>query len=995
MPKHRSHEKIKIDVPLLLPDVPDERDNCVNRLVESLKETTGVGDVHVVERTSDSPARLCIHYDPDHLSMSKIRQVASRLGGQLTDYYGHVVWRVDGIRHPRRALTVSAQLLKTPGVIDAEATAAGAVRIEFERGIINEEDLLSVLQKIRVFVREKPPSSRAFDHLESTRANRAVTKSEAVRDKSEEPSKPHQGKPSDRKPIVERNVSREAEPDKPLAKPDSIQPERFEVDHDHLVAGTQMHGPGIEQEHGREYEQQDRTRHPKHDDGHTGTGGRGNHGQDQEHDHARNQEHEHTQGHSQKHGHKHGQKHDQEHSHSHGGLFGEKTELIFGILSGSFLLAGWLVDTFASSPGMLPMIGYLAAYFFGGFYTLREAFDSIRAGRFEIDFLMLAAAVGAAALGAWTEGALLLFLFSIGHALEHYAMGRARKAIEALANLTPDVATVVRNGIESETPVDELVVGDTVIVRPNSQFPADGFVTSGSSAVNQAPITGESTPVDKYPLADPTITPPQWAAVENQHRVFAGTINGSGALEITVARPNSDSTLAQVSRFVAEAETRQSPTQRFTNKFERIFVPSVLVLVLLLMFGWIVVDEPFSASFYRAMAVLVAASPCALAIATPSAVLSGIARAGRGGVLIKGGSPLERLGSLSAIAFDKTGTLTKGKPQVTDVKPVGPIAAEDLLVTALAVEKLSDHPLAIAIVSFGQQQIEAGLLDPARLILATNAESLTGRGIRAVVDGRLILIGNKKLFTTDGVNTDSGNGPDAYGALTNSTSYQAGRITPNDSLPAEISAIVEALESAGRTTMIVRRDEQYLGVIGLMDTPREEAAGVVSRLRTIGIRRMTMLSGDNQRVADAIAKAVGLDEALGGLMPHDKVDAIKSLRDKGDVAMIGDGVNDAPAMANATVGIAMGAAGSDVALETADVALMSDNLNQLPFAVTLSRQANRIIKQNLFMSLGMVVFLVPATIVGLGIGPAVALHEGSTLVVVFNALRLLAFNSER
>ena len=623
---------------------------------------------------------------------------------------------------------------------------------------------------------------------------------------------------------------------------------------------------------------------------------------------------------------------------------------------------GWSLETFAEVSPWVPLGLYIAGYFLGGFYTIREAWDSIRAGRFEIDFLMIVAAAGAGALGAWFEGALLLFLFSLGHALEHYAMGRARRAIESLAELAPETALVRMDDNEVEIPIDELEINDVVIIKPNERMPADGFVIKGSSGVNQAPVTGESIPVDKQPVEDLDAAYDNWEKLDPAHRVFAGTINGSGALEVVVAKLASESTLARVVQMVTEAETEKSPTQRFTDRFERVFVPAVLGLVVLLLFAWVVIDESFSASFYRAMAVLVAASPCALAIATPSAVLSGVARAGKGGVLVKGGGPLENLGELSAIAFDKTGTLTEGKPRVTDAIAEEGITEEELLRTAVAVEKLSDHPLAAAVVRYGMDR-----LDQPAVVEAHNLESITGRGVKAVLDGEAVYIGKDDLFSEiDGA-----------------------------PLPDALIDTVDRLEKEGRTTMIVRRGNRYLGVIGLMDTPREAAAKTLARLRDLGIRRMVMISGDNQRVAEVVAREVGLDEARGDLMPDDKVETIKRLREEEKVAMVGDGVNDAPAMAHATVGIAMGAAGSDVALETADVALMADDLSHLPFAVGLSRKTRHIIRQNLWMSLGMVAFLVPATIFGLGIGPAVALHEGSTLIVVFNALRLLAYKDGR
>lgn len=645
------------------------------------------------------------------------------------------------------------------------------------------------------------------------------------------------------------------------------------------------------------------------------------------------------------------------HSHEHGGIFGMNTELIFALICGALLGAGAL----AGKLGLidrLPLILYVSAYVFGGWFTTKEAVTNIRQKRFEIDSLMLLAAVGAASIGAWAEGALLLFLFSLGHSLESYAMGRAKKAIEALSKLAPATAIVRRANGTVEMPVELLVPGDVVIVRPNDRLPADGFVVVGSSSINQAPVTGESVPVDKQPVPDAELARSKPDAVDAASKVFAGTINGETLIEVEVTRRSTESTLARVIKMVSEAEVRKSPTQRFTDRFQRIFVPLVLLLVVGLLFAGIFLDEPFRDSFYRAMAVLVAASPCALAIATPSAILSGIARAARGGVLIKGGAPLEELGSLNAMAFDKTGTLTEGRPRITDVIPIGGTQIEDLLNVAIAVESMSDHPLAAAIVRDGEEMIGTR-----RRFQAKNMSNMIGRGVRAELDGQFVWIGKVEMFGTNGI-------------------------------PALSKAALEAAErlrQSGRTTMVVRRADKDLGAIGLLDTPREGAKEALQKLREMGIERMVMISGDHNRVAEAVAKQVGLDEAWGDLMPEDKVKAIKNLRLSAKVAMVGDGVNDAPAMASSSVGIAMGAAGSDVALETADIALMADDIRQLPFAVGLSRHTRSIIRQNLFVSLGIVAILVPSTIMGLSIGAAVAIHEGSTLLVVFNALRLLAY----
>ncbi len=648
------------------------------------------------------------------------------------------------------------------------------------------------------------------------------------------------------------------------------------------------------------------------------------------------------------------------HDHAGGGPFGEKSELIFALLAGVMLISGWLIGRSAAGPEWMPIALYVAAYGFGGYFTVMEAIENLRARRFEIDTLMLVAAVGAAALGKWAEGALLLFLFSLGHSLEHYAMGRARRAIEALAKIAPETANVRRDGAVVSVPVAELKRGDIVAVRPNERMPADGVVVSGTTSVNQAPVTGESAPVDKQPSTNPTEAVAAFDRVPAENRVFAGTINGSGAVDVMVARPADQSTMARVVKMVTDAEAQRSPTQNFTERFERIFVPAVLGLVSLLMLAFLVVDESFAESFYRAMAVLVAASPCALAISVPSAVLSGVARAARGGVLVKGGAPLENLGTLTSIAFDKTGTLTEGKPKLTDALAAEGATEEELLAVALAVEEQSDHPLASAVVAGAKERLGG----KTAVKTVSDIKSITGRGVQASVDGELVYIGKPVLFSElDGA-----------------------------ALPGALDEANKKLVAEGRTTMIIRKGARFLGVIGVMDTPRPVAAEVMAALRKLGIERLIMISGDNQQVADAVAKTVGLTEARGDLMPEQKVAAIKDLAAKhGKVAMVGDGVNDAPAMANATVGIAMGAAGSDVALETADVALMADDLSQLPFAVGLSRSTSRIIKQNLWVSLGVVAVLIPATILGLNIGTAVLFHEGSTLLVVINALRLLAY----
>lgn len=772
-------EKLKLDLPLVLPDIADERDACVGRLTRLL-QAEGLGMAHMVHE--DGSARLCLHYDPQRFSVSRVRDLTQAAGAKIGDRFRHENLRVDGMDCPTCATVIEHALQRTDGVLEASVSyAAERLRLEFDS--------------------EK-------------------------------------------------------------------------IQHSAIIERIQALGYAV------------------HEEGHEA------------------------------------------------GWFAEHRELIFSVVAGLLLLAGWLAGR-ADAPRSLALGLLLGAYAAGGFYTLRDAWQSLRSRRFDIDTLMIVAAAGAAALGAWEEGALLLFLFSLGHALEHMAMDRARKAIEALAELAPKTAIVQRDGVEIEVRVEDLQRGDRVIVKPGQRIPADGQVATGNSAVDQSPVTGESMPVEK----------------QAGDKVFAATVNGEGALIVEVTKLARESTLARMMDLVTEAQTQKSPTQRFTDRFERIFVPVVLVGVGLLIVLPPLFGFPFAESFYRAMAVLVAASPCALAIATPSAVLSGIARAARGGVLIKGGVHLENLGVLTAIAFDKTGTLTVGKPKVTDVVAVNTDEA-GLLTVAAAVESRSAHPLAQAVVTEAKQRglswSEAG-----------EVEAVTGKGLRATVDGKKIVIGNAKLF--DG-----------------------------ESIPEAILQHTERLQTEGKSIMLIQADGQFLGVVGLADTPRDGVKQVLERLHRIGVSKTIMLTGDNERVGRAIADAVGLDEVKAGLLPEDKVKAMEEFAERyGQVAMIGDGVNDAPAMARATVGIAMGGAGTDVALETADVALMADDLSKLPFAVALSRASRRIIRQNLWVSLGVVALLIPATLFGwAGMGLAVLVHEGSTLVVVINALRLLAYPDE-
>ncbi|WP_121665800.1 heavy metal translocating P-type ATPase [Mesonia aquimarina] len=848
-------KKLKIKIPVILPQVPNEKDTCVQRLIEELEAKEGLDKVHIKDDQEDTVPQLYFHYDPDIISIDSIQSLAERTGAEITAKYGHLLIEVEGIRHTRHARTLEKSLLNIKGVLEASANAGGMIRLEYDKRETSFDEITTKLEKENLQVKKS-----ASGHENGFKS------SEKTSDKLNKKNKMGQR-------------------------------------HQHEDEGVQ---------------------NLKEADSH-GAG--------------------------------------EDHSHAHGGIFGKNTELIFAIICGVLLGIGFGLSFVESVPQWVSLSLYIGAYFFGGFYTAKEAVETVAKGGFEIDFLMLVAAIGAAILGEWAEGALLLFLFSLGHALEHYAMNKARKSIAALAELAPKTALLKKDGKTEEVGIEKLNIGDIIVVKPNSKISADGVVVDGQSSVNQAPITGESVPVDKVPLKDIEKDYSEVDDIKDENRVFAGTINGNNTLEIKVIKAAKDSTLSRLVKLVNEAQTQKSPTQLLTDKFEKYFVPSVLILVGILLFAFLVIDEPFSASFYRAMAVLVAASPCALAISTPSAVLSGVARAARGGVLIKGGRPLEDLGELTALAFDKTGTLTEGKPKLTQVVPLGNISENELLKIAVAVEGLSDHPLAKAVVRDGKERLEGEEIPN-----ASNLEAVLGKGIKASFGNDKIYIGNLDLY--EGL---------------------------DESTPSEkIATKVRGLEGGGNTTMLIRKNEEYIGIIALMDTPREAAKGTLKKLKEIGIKRMIMLTGDNQKVADAVAEEIGLTDAWGSLLPEEKVDAIKELKEKeSKVAMVGDGVNDAPAMANSTVGIAMGAAGSDVALETADIALMADKLETLPFAIGLSRKAKAIIRQNLWVSLGIVALLIPSTIFGLAnIGMAVVIHEGSTLLVVFNALRLLAYKKE-
>ncbi|MFQ5960492.1 MAG: heavy metal translocating P-type ATPase [Candidatus Methylomirabilales bacterium] len=582
---------------------------------------------------------------------------------------------------------------------------------------------------------------------------------------------------------------------------------------------------------------------------------------------------------------------------------------------------------------------FVLAYAAGGYYSARNAIAALREKTVDVNLLMVTAALGAAGIDHWQEGAILMFLFSLSNTLESYAMARTRRAIRALMELSPEEARVRRNGEEDRIPVAHLQVGDLVIVGPAERIPVDGQVLAGRSGVDESSLTGESVPVEKG-AGDP---------------VFAGSLNQQGVLEVQMTRPASESTLARVIRLVEEAQSQKAETQHLTDWIGRYYTLAVLggaVLFLVTMpvfLGW-----PFVVTFYRTMTLLVVASPCALVISIPAAILSAIAGGARDGILFKGGVTLEQAAAVRVVALDKTGTLTEGRPRVTDVVSFGAEDEATVLSLAAAVEIRSEHHL-------GRAVVEAARERGVPLVPADEVETFPGRGIRGIVGGRRIWVGSPGLMRET-------SGP----------------------LDPAITSHLQALESQGKTVVVVGA-ESPLGLIVIADTVRPGARQIVEGLRRQGITELVMLTGDNGRVAKAVAAEVDISEWRAALLPEQKVTAVRELiATRGPVAMLGDGVNDAPALAAATVGVAMGGAGTDVALETADVVLMADDLTKLPRALALSRRCRRVILQNLAFSGCVILGLVASTLIGWMTLPlGVVGHEGSTLLVVANGLRLL------
>lgn len=604
--------------------------------------------------------------------------------------------------------------------------------------------------------------------------------------------------------------------------------------------------------------------------------------------------------------------------------------LVIHLLSGGF-------DEAVATPAI---VCYLIGILAGLYLVLPKAWRALVTLRPDMNLLMSVAVIGAIAIGEWFEGAAVAFLFSLSLLLESWSIGRARRAIASLMDLTPPVAHLrhesgeVRDVVPAEVPV-----GSTLIIRPGEKIPLDGEVTVGISDVNQAPITGESVPVEKQVGSE----------------VFAGTINGDGLLEMRSTKAAEDTTLARIIQMVGDAGSKRAPSEKWVEKFAAVYTPVVMaVALLMLLIPTLLLGQPWSVWIYRSLVLLVIACPCALVISTPVSVVASLAAAARNGVLVKGGVFIELPGKLVAIAMDKTGTLTKGAPEVIDVVPMNDHDEEELLTRAGALELNSNHPLARAIVDETKKR---GMTIPP----AKSFETIQGKGATGVIDGKTFWLGSHRYLEQRGQET------------------------------LEVRQQLEAMQEAGRTVVVIGNDEHVCGFITLADAIRDETREAIKTLHQVGIKRIVMLTGDNEGTAKAIGKESGIDEVHAELLPEDKVAEVEELVSRYEhVAMIGDGVNDAPALARASLGLAMGAAGSDAAIETADIALMSDDLSKLPWLIGHSRRTLSIIRQNIWFSLAIKALFVVLTLMGMAsLWAAIAADMGASLLVIANGLRLL------
>lgn len=616
-----------------------------------------------------------------------------------------------------------------------------------------------------------------------------------------------------------------------------------------------------------------------------------------------------------------------------------KKENIPPLIALLFVISGYVFSYQIGDTHPITIGTFLVAIIVGGFSLFKQGIRNLIKLEFDMNTLMTIAVIGAAIIGEWAEGAVVVFLFAVSEALESYSIDKARQSIRSLMDIAPNKAMIRRNDEMIELDVNDIQIDDTMLVKPGQKIAMDGEVIAGESSVNEAAITGESIPVHKI----------------MHDEVFAGSINEEGFLEVRVTKRAEDTTIAKIIHLVEEAQAERAPSQQFVDKFAKYYTPTIMVIALLVA---IIPPLFFSADWsqwvYSGLAVLVVGCPCALVISTPVAIVTAIGNAARKGVLIKGGIHLEETGHLNAIAFDKTGTLTKGKPVVTDVIAVNNYKKDDILAVARAIEEFSQHPLATAIMQ--EAKVQGVVHYP-----ATQFQSITGKGAKAIIANTKYFIGSPTFIRTI------------------------------SSINEQLDITIEQLQEMGKTVTLLSTETEVIGMIAVADQVRAESKAIIEKLHKLGIEKTIMLTGDNKRTGHAIGQQLGLSETKAELLPDEKLAAIKDLREKyGNTAMVGDGINDAPALAGSTIGIAMGGAGTDAALETADIALMSDDLNKVPFTIALSRKTLRIIKENITFALGLKTIALLLVIPGwLTLWIAIFADMGATLLVTMNSLRLM------
>jgi Zn2+/Cd2+-exporting ATPase len=609
-----------------------------------------------------------------------------------------------------------------------------------------------------------------------------------------------------------------------------------------------------------------------------------------------------------------------------------------------FIVLGYVSQITSGEASSQTILAFLVAIVIGGYSLFKVGLKNLVKWQFDMKTLMTIAIIGAAIIGEWSEGAVVVILFAISEALEKYSMDKARASIRSLMDIAPKEALIKRNDKEMLIHVEDIMVGDIMIVKPGQKIAMDGLVILGNSSVNQAAITGESVPVEK----------------QVNDEVFAGTLNEEGMLEVQVTKRVDDTTIAKIIHLVEEAQAERAPSQAFVDRFAKYYTPTImLVAALVAIIPPLLFSADWSEWIYQGLAVLVVGCPCALVVSTPVSIVTAIGNAARNGVLIKGGIYLEETGALKAIAFDKTGTLTKGVPVVTDLEVISDVTDRNHLLSIIAaLEYRSQHPLAASIIRLADQE---GL--PFKGVEVTEFSSITGKGIKGTIEGLTYYIGSPKWIEE----------------LLNNNFTQA------------IQKQILKLQNQGKTVMVICANQEINALIAVADEVRDTSHSVIQKLHHLGIKKTIMLTGDNKGTANAIGSQVGVSEVQAELLPQDKLDFIKQLRQEyGKVAMVGDGINDAPALAAATVGVAMGGAGTDTALETADIALMGDDLRKLPFTIKLSRKALQIIKQNITFSIAIKLIALLLVIPGwLTLWIAIFADMGATIIVTLNSLRLL------